>query len=153
MARRSSGTRLSEEQKDRIVELKLSQIPVRAIAAEIPCAVNTVTDHWRKWLDETAEDRREHLERHREQVVARLEHNAAEARRGAIRSRAATGVDPDERLRAEARFLAVERQALRQLSQVAGLDAPTRVQMSFETMTEDEAARILAELDDDADSG
>lgn len=142
-----SARRLTLEEIDRIVELKLNQVPVRAIATEVGVAANTVVDHWHKWLDATTEDRREQLERHRSATIARLDHVAVNARRGAIRARTSSGLSEDDRARAEVRYLAEERQALRALSTVAGFDAPIRVTGSFTTMTEEEAAAMLA-LDD-----
>ena len=145
---RQPAKRLSEAERERIVAMKLDRHTTREIAKEVGCAINTVTLHWHQWLDETQADRREHLERHRSRLIAQLESAAALARKGANRARESSGMDADQRARAEARYLSEERQALRILSTVAGFDAPIRVAAAFDTMTDDEARRILAELDE-----
>lgn len=138
--------RLTLDEIDRIVELRLNRITYRQIAQEVGCDKDTVADHWHKWLDRTSDERREHLERKRSEVIERLDSVAANARRGALRARAE--LPADEAAKAEARFIAEERQALIGLSKVAGYDAPTRISTTFvPEMSEEEAARILAELD------
>ena len=144
--KRNTERRLTEDESDRIVELCLNRVPVRRIADEIGCSKNTVSAHWHRWLDETAVERREQLERHRSEQIARLDSAAALARQGAVRARVASGMDPADRARAEARFLAEERQAIRALCTIAGFDAPIRIAASFDTMTDDEAQAILDRL-------
>jgi len=141
--------RVTEEDIERIVELRLNRLSYAQIAAEMGMAKNTVMDHWHKWLDATTEQRRAELERHRSEVIARLDSVASLARRGAIRARANTDMDPTERTRAEARYLAEERQAMRELSRIAGFDAPTQIRTTFvPEMTEAEADAILSALPD-----
>lgn len=142
-----SQRRLTDEERDRIVELRMARVPVRTIAGEIPCAVNTVTAVYQQWLDETSEERRAQLERNRSDTIARLDFNAAEARRALLRLRHdGARLPPDVRARAEARLLAEERHALRALSKVAGYDAPTQIVGRFEGPMSEEQARAL--LDD-----
>jgi len=130
------GNPLTPTKIDQIIELKLEQVSVREIAAAVGCDKDTVSKYWHQWLDETAEERREHLERHRSEVIARLGSVARRARVEAAGS-------PADRVR----FLGEERQAWRALSTVAGFDAPTRIQLAtFDTMTEEEAAAALDKL-------
>jgi hypothetical protein len=145
----NTAKRVTEEEIERIVELRLNRFPYRVIASELGMMPNTVMNHWHKWLDETTEARRAELERHRSEVIARLDSVATAARRGAINARQNSEMDPTERTRAEARYLAEERQAMRELSRIAGFDAPTQIRTSFvPEMTEAEAEAILNALPD-----
>lgn len=145
MPRSKRTQNMTEDEIERIVELKLDRVPVRQIAADVGCDKATVQLHWSRWVEDTRPERREPLEQKRAEVIARLDSVATMARRGAVRARTG-GMDEADAARAEAKFLAEERQALRMLSQVAGYDAPIRVQASFDTMTEAEAKAILDEL-------
>jgi transposase-like protein len=141
--------RVSEEDVERIVELRLNRATYVQIATEMGMAKNTVMDHWHKWLDRTTEERRAKLEQHRSEVIARLDSVATLARRGAIRARANRDLEPAERTKAEARYLAEERQAMRELSRIAGFDAPTQIRTTFvPEMSEAEADAILSALPD-----
>ena len=141
--------RLDSEQVERIIELRLDCVPVRQVAEIVGCNKATVVSHWHKWLDETTEERRADLERKRSEVIERMASVAVAARRGAVRARVSRDMTPDERAKIEARYLAEERQALTNLSRIAGFDAPTKVVTSFTPeMSDEEASKILAELDD-----
>jgi transposase len=137
---------LSEADKDRIVELKLDCVSHEAVAAEVGCSKNTVTEYWHRYLDGVSEERRDYLERKQSEVIVRLQSVATWARQQAVSAATSSGMEEEDQHRAVARYLTEERQAWRQLSQVAGWDAPVRVaaQVEFETMGEDEAAAILA---------
>ena len=145
MAKSKYAKRLTPDEIDRIVELRLNRISYRAIAEQMGCDKATAMLHWHKWLDDCDADRRANLERRRTEVIERLDSAAATARQGAIRAR--SQLDPIEAAKAEARFLAEERQALLGLSKVAGYDAPMRVGVAWvPEMTDAEAAEILANL-------
>lgn len=143
MAGRGPGKRLSPDDIDRIVELRLNRITYKAIAAEVGCDKDTVAVHWNKWLDATSEERRAQLERKRTEVIERLDSTATLARRAAIRAR--SELPADEAAKAEARFLAEERQALVGLARVAGYDAPIAVSGKVE-LTDDAAREALRKL-------
>lgn len=138
--KKAGGKRLTEEQRDRIVELRLNRHSVRDVAAEVGCSTNTVTTHWNNWLEESGRERRDELERQRTELIARLDSNAALARKGALLART------DEDLRAEGLMLAAERRALVDIARVAGYEAPRRISVEpAATMSEEEAAAVLAE--------
>lgn len=143
MAREGPGKRLTLDEIDRIVELRLNRITYKAIAAEVGCDKDTVASHWNRWLDQTSEERRAQLERKRTEVIERLDSTAANARRAAIRAR--SELPADEAAKAEARFLAEERQALIGLARVAGYDAPISVSGQIE-LTDDDAREALRKL-------
>lgn len=118
------GKRLSPDERDRIIELRLNRVPVRQVAAELGCHTRTVTRAWHSWLAETAEERAAVLELQREELIQRHERVATDARIGLQRARR------DGDLAAEARFLAEDRQALREIARIQGLDAPQRLELA-----------------------
>lgn len=145
--KRKRTSEITEEQHERIVELRLNRIPVRTVAEQVGVAPNTVTAHWRKYLNELTAERTERLSEKQSEVIARLDDVARMHRQGALRARSDERLDPVERQRAEARHLAGERQALKDMAGVAGYNAPIRVATTIgHEMTEAEAERILAEF-------
>lgn len=111
-----SGRRLLPEERDRIIELKLSRVPVRAIAAQVGTTTATVQKVWKKHLADNAKARAGRLESERSEVLLRLDQVAADARRGF--EKAMENAD----FGAAARFLAEERQAIGQRAKSTGLD-------------------------------
>lgn len=111
-----SNIRLSPDQRDRIVEMRLDRVPVRTIAKEVGCTPRTVMLWWKKWLAEVSEERRAELEGARTEALARLDKVAEDARKGALRAR--SNDDPA----AEARFLNIEQQAIMSAAKLEGLD-------------------------------
>ena len=148
-AKKATGAkRLTEAEIEQIVELKLNRVPTRQIATQVGCAPNTVTLHWHQWLRSTGDERREYLDRKQSEIIGRLDSVATLARHGAIRARGSARMDDADRARAEARYLAEERQALRALSTVAGFDAPQRVSVElFETIDDAAAQKIIDEFE------
>ena len=137
---------LTEDQIDEIVRLRLNAVPVRQVAAEVGCNKDTVTKWFNRWLDETSVERRTQLDREQSRVITRLVSLADDARRQTVRVRADLTAEPAARWTAEARFMQAERSALRDLSTVAGFDAPKRIEMAAAvTMTEAEALAILGD--------
>lgn len=124
MSSASPRKRLTPDERDRIIELKLDRVPVRDIAELVGCTVTTVQRTWHGWLSETAEERAEALAKTREELVQRQERIAIDARRGAARAKAA-GKAGDE-----VKFLAEERAALREIARLTGSDAPTKIEQS-----------------------
>lgn len=135
--------RMTPDEIDRIVELRLNRATYRQVAEVVGCDKDTAADHWHKWLDATSEDRRAQLERKRTEVIERLDSTAANARRAGIRAR--SELAPDEAAKAEARFLAEERQALIGLARVAGYDAPIQIAGRVE-MSDEDAREALRKL-------
>ena len=164
-----TAKRISPEEHQQIIDLKLDCVPVLKIAETVGCSTATVVDHWHKWLDETTEERRANLERKRSEVIGRLQSVASIARRGAVEARTsyrlildraddATAEEYDDiksalasSATAEARFLAEERQALKELSRIAGWDAPTRIATSVEPLSDEAALAIIAEFNANPD--
>ena len=133
------------EKQDRIVELKLARIPTRTIAEQVGVAPNTVTKYWHDYLGSIDGDRKAAHDRKQAEMIARLDSVAAEARRDLVRVEASKTMTDDEKHRARARHRSEERQALRQLAQIAGWEAPIRVQaqVGVETMSEEKAREIM----------
>lgn len=154
--------RLTDDEIDRIVELRLNRMSVRETAAAVGCSPQTVTLHWHRWLDQTSTERREELERMRSEVIARLDSNAAQLRRGAIRARGDVRTQPDgstvvvvePNQAIERSMLDAERRALVALARTAGYEAPKVLQLNpAVTQTEEEAAAIIAEFENSDDDG
>ena len=142
-----AAKRLTLAEVERIVELRLTlAMSFRAIAADVGCDKNTVVRQWEKWLDESAADRNENRERYRADVLARMNTTATDARQNRARVRQSMD-DPDQLAKAEARYMAEETKALVALAKVGGYEAPTQIGISHQSMTESEAAAILAEDD------
>jgi hypothetical protein len=138
--------RLTPDEIDRIVSLKLDRVRVSVIAREVDCDPKTVQLWWHKWLDDASIERRAQLERSRTEQIARFESVAIRSRQGANRVRADDSMEPDAIARAEAKYLSEERQAVRDLCKVAGFDAPIQIGVKIDTMTDVEADAILAAL-------
>lgn len=139
----STRKRLTPDERDAIIELKLNRVPVREIASKVGCQTRTVQLTWKAWLAETSAERNEQLESIREELIQRQDRIAAEARRGALRAKVADDAA------AEARYLAEERAALREVARLTGADAPTKVEHSggVDLDTSDAKARLLERLE------
>ena len=137
---------LTEAKIDEIIRLRLEAMSVREVASTVGVNKDTVTKHFNRWLDKTSVERRDELERERSRVLTRFAALADDARRSVTRVRADWSVEPAARWTAETRFMQIERSALRDLSMVAGFEAPKRIEMAAAvTMSEAEALKILAE--------
>jgi acyl-CoA reductase-like NAD-dependent aldehyde dehydrogenase len=135
--------RLTPDEHDRIIELKLDRVPVRAIAEQVSCTVQTVQRTWHKWLADTAAERSAALEGTREELIQRQQRIAADARRGAMSARkAGRGTE-------EVRFLAEERAALREIARLTGSDAATKIEQTGPAF---QVLYIREEVDDDKTS-
>lgn len=116
--------RLTPDERDQIVELKLNRVPVRAIAEQVGTTTTTVQKTWNTYIRETAAERAEKIAETREELVLRQERIAVDARHGAMRAR------KDGNPAAETRYLAEERAALREIARLTGSDAPTKVEQT-----------------------
>ena len=135
--------RLTPDERDAIVEQRLNRVPVREVAASLNTTTKTVVEVFKKWLSESAAERNAELESVRELLIQRQDKIATDARLGALRSKAAA--DPAS----EARYLAEERAALREIARLAGADAPTKVEHGGQVevdLTQAKAA-LLARLE------
>ena len=142
--------RLTDDEREQIVRLRLNAIPVRKVAADVGTSKTTVTQVFHAWLDETTVERRESLERERSRVITRLERIADDARIGANAGIRDKSLDTVDRVNVLTKYMQQERQAWAQLATVAGYNAPQRVEMSggLTLPSDEEAARILAEIDE-----
>jgi transposase-like protein len=114
--------RLTPDEKERIIELKLNRVSVRTIAEDVGTTTRTVQETWKRWLRDTSTERAAALEEARTEAVARLDRIATDARHGAIRARR----DGDDG--AVARYLDSEQRAIVAAAKLEGLDLPTRVE-------------------------
>lgn len=131
------GKRITPDKADAIITNRLAGQTVRATAATVGVAVDTVIDYWNAYLDETAADRADHLERARTNAYHRLWQAANHARRAADES------DNPEKC------LAVEVRALTQISKILGMEQvhiTHSVAGTFQLPDNDEAAARLAKL-------
>jgi transposase-like protein len=114
--------RLTPDERERIVELKLNRVPVRKIAEEVGTTTTSVQRVWNSYITATAAERSSRLSETREELVQRHERIATDARYGAMRARR------DGNAVAEARYLGEERAALREVARLTGADAPTKIE-------------------------
>lgn len=134
--------RLTPDERDRIIEMRLNRVPVRKVAELIGCQSKTVQLTWKKWLAETAAERAEALEETREELIQRMEQIATDARVGA---QTANSVADQS---AEVRFLAEERAALREIARLTGSDAPVKIEHTGEVaIAASPIERLTAALD------
>jgi hypothetical protein len=135
--------RLTPDERDAIIEQRLNRVPVRQIASSLDTTTKTVVEVFKKWLIESAEERNAELESVRELLIQRQDKIAADARLGALRSKAAADSA------SEARFLAEERAALREIARLSGADAPTKVEHTGEVQVDltNAKANLLARLE------
>lgn len=140
--RRSSGRRLTPDEKERIVEMRLRGTPVREVANAIPTTTRTVVSTFKEWRIERAAEFAAEVEPIRASTIARLERIADDARRA---------YDTAEKDADRARYLAEERQALAVLAKLSGFEAPTKVEHSgtigvdVAAMTDEELRALLGE--------
>ena len=115
--------RLTPDEHDSIIELKLQCVSVRQIAREVGCNANSVQRVWNKYLQQRVSDRQSETAIQVENLLARLERNAADGRQGF--QRAVKDADPSS----ASRFLESERKALVELSKLGPVrdDEPRQV--------------------------
>lgn len=102
--------KLTPDEEDQIVELKLQRVPVRAIAQEVGCATLTVQRCWNRYLAQRVKERMGETATQVEQILAQLEKNATDSRRMFQRS------VEDADSAAATRYLEAERKALTELA-------------------------------------
>lgn len=131
-----SSKRLTPDESARLIEMKLDRVPVLRIASELGCSTATVQTRWNKWLEEQERELGEKGRRHHQLVLERLDKVAADARAGhrlavAMVGRTEDGAEfPAPDLAAAARFLAEERQAMKEYARLAGMDHAQRLEVS-----------------------
>lgn len=130
--------RLTPDERDAIIEQRLNRVPVRQVAASLNTTTKSVVEVFKKWLVESAAERSAELESVRELLIQRQDHIAAAARMGALRAKA------NDDSASEARYLAEERAALREIARLSGADAPTKVEHTGEVQVD--LSRAKADL-------
>ena len=120
---RTTARRLTEEEREEIVALRLRGVSVRKTAELVGTTTRTVQTTWTKWLVERRKWFAEELASEHALLVSRLLRVADEASKKA----ATAEKDGDQ-----ARFLAEERQALLAAARLLGVEAPQRVEHSGE---------------------
>ena len=130
------GRELPPEKVESIIEARLAGMTLRAVAAAVGVDKDTVSRYWHEYLDATANDRSDHLERRRAEIVGRLWQNANNARRMLDHAD-----NPAPPLTAEQRTLATigEFLGMKQLN-ISGNDG------RFRLPTDEEATALLAKL-------
>ena len=118
----TNNKRLTPEEKERIIEMRLNRVPVRSVAEQLNVNPSTVQRTWGRYIKNAMTERIGALEETRETLIQRQDRIATDARIGVIRSRR----DGDSA--AEARFLSEERASLREIARLTGSDAPTKVE-------------------------
>lgn len=115
--------RITAEQADEIVRLRLQGHSVRETAARVGVHKNTVVAEYQAYLEEVAEQRAADLEVHRAEAITRAERAVATAWEAwGASHHSDDGPDP--------RFLAEYRQALALLQRLTGAEAASRVELS-----------------------
>jgi hypothetical protein len=131
-----SSKRLTPDESARLIEMKLDRVPVLRIAEELGCSTATVQTRWNKWLEDQEKELGEKARRHHQLVLERLDKVAADARAGHRLALNMVGRDDDGNeylapdLSAAARFLAEERQAMKEYARLAGMDHAQRLEVS-----------------------
>jgi hypothetical protein len=115
---------LTTDQRQKIVDLRLAGITIRTVAEETDHAPQTVQRVWREYLAGRAQDRRDEIEAHHQELIERFVTQAQEAREEALLCRR-----EGDRVGHRA-YLREEREALREVVKLTGLDAPLRVDVS-----------------------
>jgi|TARA_R110002020_G_scaffold459613_1_gene677687 transposase-like protein len=118
-----SGRRLTEEEEERIVELRLERVPVRAVAQEIGCQPNTVTECMRRYHKTRAAELGSTLDEVRAELVDRQTRIAIDARQGAQQARKFNDTA------AHNAYLSQERATLKEIAHLLGLEAAPMIQM------------------------
>ena len=112
-SRRSSGRRLTPEEQERIIALRLSGVAVRQVATEIPTTTKTVVDTFKRYLGERAVEFAAETDQERAKILSRLER---------IADSAAHLAQHAEKEGDRARAMGEERQALAAMAKLLGLE-------------------------------
>lgn len=124
--------RISDDELEaRVIELWLGRVTKNGIARQfqsegITCGVRRITTIIERYLTEGQRARLEHTELLRQELIARQDNIAADARRAVARARTAGEHGT------AARWASVEREALKEVARLAGVDvvAPMDPDMS-----------------------
>lgn len=138
-----AGRRLTPDERELIIELKLSRTPVLAIAHRLSCSTTTVQAVWKKYLAERVSERKKANDLALEETIVRLDKNATDARQGFI-----TAVRDDE-LSSASKFLEAERKALTELAKFGAVrdGEPTQAAKVTEAQAKALASAIRTALD------
>ncbi len=144
----TNNRRLTPDQKETIVELRLRSIPVRTVAEQAGVAVNTVTKVYREYLRARAEEDPAGLELRRRERIAQLDTQADDAARAIV-----TALRRGQ-YTAASNLMSERRQAIAQAARLEGTDQPTKIELSgrlevedVSSMTNEQLAAAIEELD------
>ena len=76
-----TGKRLTQDEREQIVELRLRRVSVRKVAEMVGCTPTTVSKVYRKHIEARSRERHAVLEVSLEEAITRLERTADDARR------------------------------------------------------------------------
>lgn len=128
--------RLTQDDKDKIVEMRLEGATIRATATAIGCSTNTVHKTFTKWLEARTAERNKNLDKMLEESIARMERNAIAARQGFTR---ANSTDHQDTIR----WLEAERKAVTELLRIH----TTLIQAKNANNTTESAQRVAETLE------
>jgi hypothetical protein len=111
-----------------IIERKLAGEDVRTIAGDLNHSTTTVVEVWHDWLKQIPMRDPEDLFRIRYELVVRHEQAAHEARLQGQRALA------DDNQNMHARYLAQERDSLKEIARLTGADLPVKIELSGEVV-------------------
>ena len=118
-----SGRRLTEEEEERIVELRMERVPVRTVAQEIGCQTNTITACMRRYHKSRAAELSTSLDEFRAELIDRQVKIATDCRQGAQQARKFNDAA------AHRGYLAEERATLKEIARLLGLEAAPLLQL------------------------
>jgi hypothetical protein len=115
---------LTTDQQQEVIDLRIAGLSIRAVAERTSHAPQTVQRVWRDYLRERSEDRSAEIEAHHQELIERFMAQAQEAREEALVARR------DRETREHRAYLREERDALREVIRLTGLDAPMKVNLT-----------------------
>jgi dsDNA-binding SOS-regulon protein len=138
---------LTPAEEHEIISRRLAGETVRDVATAVRRNPSTVQTIYKRFLDGETERLSEEREAERTHLILRYQQLADTAQRQIVAELAEAEPNPQ----AIGRYMAEERQALREIARVTGADAPTKVEHSGGVTVETvdaEIARLEAELND-----
>lgn len=151
MANTRGVRKLSEEQVDQIIELRTRMVSEKETARTVGCAVNTVRKHWNDYLDTMAPIRAANRDRHRMEMIDRLDLLASESMVRALNVLEIVNDDGDTAhvvVDGANKWGAIALKAMSQQALLGGYNAPTEVADVTPPRTPDEARAMLGKLTD-----
>lgn len=122
---RTPARRLTPDEKERIIEMRLAGVSVRTVAAAVDTSTRTVVDTFKKYCKARAEEFREQADPVRAHIIERLFRIANDAAKAGSTAR-----DSGEMM-LHSKYLAEERAALVALGK--WFEGPVRIEHSGDT--------------------